>query len=281
MADYRVLDIETVPDLEAWTPPPPPDFVPFFPDKVAKNSGGVLEGFFPKAPEAFPAPHGHRVVAMSWVDLTADDGRWYCYKDLHTACLWNHSDLDGSEIALLKHFLDVQNNDAATMVTWNGRTFDLPVINMRALKHKLPWPAYYQERDVRYRYTEAGHCDVMDFFTDYGAAKAMKLGEISKLIGLPGKTGPVSGNTVADEFERSKKPASISHDIQRNIARYCLSDSIQTAILFIRSRFHRGSISAKEHNVAVASFAENDAVNSAFGGVSVNWDLLMIPEAPK
>lgn len=276
MSDYRVLDIETVPDLTAWTPPEP-SFQAFQEAMAISKDRSIREGrdieIKPELP--FAPPHGHRVVAISWVDLTADDGRWYCYKNHYSECSWDHSNLDKAEAELLRSFLQVQDNDAATMVTWNGRTFDLPVINLRAFKHNIPWPSYYQERDVRYRYTEAGHCDVMDFFTDYGAAKAMKLGEIARLIGLPGKTGPISGDTVASEFERSKIDAAVS--IKTNIAKYCLSDSIQTAILFIRSRFHRGVINAKEHNIAISSFAENEEVNAAFE-TSVSWDRLMLKE---
>ena len=253
MASYRAFDIETVPDYTVWTPPPRKWGLVPHPESsgypLHPGMGQTWPAYVTSEPEAFPPPQAQRVVAISWVDLSGDDDAWYFHENSESYCLWDHRDPDALEAVLLVKFLAAQNDDRANIVTWNGRQFDLPVINLRALKHKLQMEWYYAERDVRYRYSELGHIDLMDWFSDYGAAKNMKLGDVARLIGLPGKTGEVSGDNVAGFYARGD-----SREDMDAVANYCLSDSLQTALLFIRSRYHKGMISAQHHNRAIDSF---------------------------
>lgn len=237
MAGYRVFDIETVVDGRFWTPPPT-DWVQ---KPIDKGHGEDLQEnaptlWWPK--EIFPPPQAHRVVAVSWVDLSGDDDKWYSYEGSTSLCKWKHGDLaDEVERELLVAFGEAQQKDLACLVTWNGRGFDLPVINLRSLLHRLPCPWYYVERDVRYRYSEAGHCDLMDVFSDYGASRQMKLGDVAKIVGLPGKVGEVSGSSVAEVYDQGDVASNM-----KKVGAYCLLDSLQTAILFARSREHKGMI---------------------------------------
>jgi 3'-5' exonuclease len=247
MAAYRVLDIETVVDDRFWKPAPP---------KWRQRPVDLGHGddMIVGAPtiwdreEQFPPPQAHRVVAISTVELSGDDDEWYKLTKASTGCVWSHGDdADALEKNLLEHFGAVQDEDEAILVTWNGRTFDLPVINMRSFLHGVPCPWYYKERDVRYRYSEAGHCDLMDVFSDYGAARSMKLGDVAKLIGLPGKVGPVTGATVGQIFDKGTDLTSDMDDV----ARYCLGDSLQTALLFAKSRVHKGMIDMEHYRKAI------------------------------
>jgi len=259
MAGYRILDIETVVDRRAWAPPAPRWVLAPFGDLESQHhhrmeadlgSTDYVARAGVALDDPFPPPHAHRIVAMSWVDLSEDTGRYYHFDSFHSQCEWAKEAPDSPEHRMLRSFTEAQK-DRAMLVTWNGRSFDLPVVNLRSLKHKIPAPWYYEERDVRYRYTEAGHCDLMDFLGDYGAARSMKLGDMARLIGLPGKQGDISGAGVAavvakgDDIEAMAKVGS-----------YCLSDALQTAVVFVRSRFHKGMINAEEHNQAILSFVE-------------------------
>lgn len=222
--------------------------------------------------EAFPPPQAHRVVAISWVDLSGDDNCWYFHENSESLCAWDHRNPDATERDLLSRFIEAQTADEANVITWNGRQFDMPVVNLRALKHRLQMKWYYAERDVRYRYSEIGHIDLMDWFSDYGAAKNMKLGDAARLIGLPGKTGEVAGNNVA----RLHANGDNSGDMKA-VANYCLSDSLQTALLFIRSRYHKGMIDAKHYNKAISSFAISPHFAKCMPD-TFNFDLLKIEE---
>lgn len=272
MADYRVLDIETVTDRSVWTPPAPKWVLAPRGEMVAGEEGlePAPTGVLPDDP--FPPPQAHRVVAVSWCDLTSTDDAFYLFEGVYSYCNWGgpslyHQDLN--ERRLISAFSEAQDGDNATLVSWNGRSFDLPVLNLRALKHKIPFPWYYEERDVRYRYTEAGHCDLMDMLGDYGAARNMKLGDVCRLIGLPGKVGDVRGGSVADIVAQGEDLANMD-----KVKRYCAQDTLQTALLFIRTRFHKGMINHAQHDAALDSFAKSEQVNDLLP--DMNWERLKV-----
>lgn len=273
MADYRVLDIETVPDFDVWTPPAQRyDLVPrgeFVLGPDGSMDEPALPGLQPVNP--FPPPQACRIVAISWVDLTSGDTDYYHFEGCQSRALWSKDKHKAGELErqLIVLFTEAEENDVAQLVTWNGRCFDLPVINLRALKHRIPMGWYYKEDGMRYRYSEGGHCDLMDVLSDYGAARNMKLGDVCRLIGLPGKTGPVKGNEVGEIVAAGDDEMAMER-----VRRYCLTDSIQTAVLFVRSRFHKGMISAFEHDSAIASFQKSPEVNASLPGV--DWDALKV-----
>ncbi len=269
-AAYRILDIETVPDLDVWTPPSPKF------ELRGTAEGFVVGGFrYPgeanevyaagaSMVEPFPPPHAQRVVAISWVDLVNDEESqlWSGYRgDFNVFCGWDKKDPDKAEREIIGAFLDAHSGpNLPTLVTWNGRGFDLPVLSMRALKLGLPFNFYYSDRDVRYRYSDNGHCDLMDFFSDYGAARNMKLGDVARLIGLPGKVGEVSGGNVHEMWKKGD-----DKELFAKVGRYCLMDVLQTAILFVRSRYHKGVLTAADYHRALLSFADNELVSSILG----------------
>src|SRR5687767_7788290 len=107
-ATYLVLDIETVPDPQLYTPPDP-------------AAGG-------ERPErSFPPLFACQPVVIG--------------------CLWLAEDLavkrlailgEGqreTELALLTDFADFMNAHRPHLVSWNGRGFDLPVLALRSLRH--------------------------------------------------------------------------------------------------------------------------------------------------
>jgi predicted PolB exonuclease-like 3'-5' exonuclease len=274
MSGYRVLDIETVVDDRYWERPPAKWKEEPLPAPVASEAGGVMGMMMSvwKEEEPFPPPQAHRVVAMAWVNLSADDDRWYSLEDYSSDCGWGYGDeADEVEAAMLRAFGEEQSAggeaEAPTLVTWNGRTFDLPVINLRSFLHRIPCKWYYAESDLRYRYTEACHCDLMDVFSDYGAARSMKLGDVARLAGLPGKIGSVKGGNVGEIYKlydpsneaakAAPKPWRTVVEAKAAIGAYCLLDAMQTAVLFARSRVHKGMIDQAYYDRVVApSFAD-------------------------
>lgn len=119
-----------------------------------------------------------------------------------------------------------------TVVTWNGRGFDMPVITSRALRHGVPMPWWFQDRNTRYRYSTEGHFDLMDFLADFGATKNARLDVYAKLVGFPGKVG-VDGSQVAPMVHAGKL---------EEVNAYCLCDVAQTAAIFLRVELLRGAL---------------------------------------
>jgi hypothetical protein len=135
-----------------------------------------------------------------------------------------------SERAMLTEFAGWLSKTRPTIVTWNGRGFDMPVITSRTFRHGIPMPWWYSDRNTRYRYTPEGHFDLMDFLADFGAAKSARLDAYARIAGFPGKVG-VDGSQVAPMVHSGRI---------NEVNAYCLCDVAQTAGIFLRVELLRG-----------------------------------------
>ncbi|TMQ11015.1 MAG: hypothetical protein E6J90_26180 [Deltaproteobacteria bacterium] len=218
-ADYLILDIETIPDTDRWHRP----------DSL------------PSGEPAFPPTWAHRIIMIGclWLDHGYRLKRFGVVGDREPGALDSSlepSDAPGSadqrERHLLEEFSRFVGRARPVLVTYNGRSFDLPVIVMRSLCHAIALPWYYRDRDVRYRYSAEGHLDLCDWLAEHGAARAGKLDAIARLIGLPGKIG-IDGSQVEGLYHARQIA---------QVQRYCLADVAQTALLFLRFRLLQGQI---------------------------------------
>lgn len=132
-----------------------------------------------------------------------------------------------------------------TLVSYNGRGFDLPVLELQALRHGCSAPRYFGERNgLRMRFGR--HCDLHDWVTNSGAVRVRGgLDLVAKLVGLPGK-GEVSGGDVQVLWERGR---------WADIHRYCRDDVLQTYFVFLRIERLRGLLSAEDLARAEAATA--------------------------
>ena len=153
---------------------------------------------------------------------------------------------EGDMLADFAQWLDAKK---PTVVTWNGRAFDMPVITSRALRHGISMPWWFTDRHTRYRYSTDGHFDVMDFLADFGAAKNARLDIYAKLVGFPGKMG-VDGSQVLPLVHAGKLD---------EVNTYCLCDVAQTAAIFLRVELLRGTFDRdryKELGKAMMTFID-------------------------
>jgi len=177
--------------------------------------------------ERLPAPAHHQVVAIGalWIDSQ------------HTPRRLGIVGEDQDEAGILSEFAKLLEERRPTLVTYNGRSFDLPVIAMRCMRHGIPLTHYYQSRDVRYRFSPEGHLDLMDFIADFGAAKVSKLDIMAKLCGMPGKVG-VDGKDVGPLVHAGRI---------KEVRDYCLCDVVQTAAVYYRVELLRGQLPRHEY----------------------------------
>jgi predicted PolB exonuclease-like 3'-5' exonuclease len=121
------------------------------------------------------------------------------------------------------------------LVSFNGRGFDLPVLELQALRHGYSAPRYFGDRGGL-RGRTPRHCDLYDVLTNGGASRLRGgLDLVAKLVGLPGK-GAVSGGDVQVLWQRGCWP---------EIHRYCRDDVVQTYFLFLRVERMRGRITSE------------------------------------
>jgi hypothetical protein len=150
-----------------------------------------------------------------------------------------------SEAGIVCEFWERLESFDGTLVSFNGRRFDLPVLELAALRHGCVIPRYF-ERGFRYRYSDAAHYDLYDFLTNCGAYSVrggMHL--LAQLVGLPGK-GEVDGAAVQALWEAGRLA---------EIHAYCRRDVIQTYFLFLRLERMRGRITAAQQEAAAAASA--------------------------
>jgi predicted PolB exonuclease-like 3'-5' exonuclease len=154
------------------------------------------------------------------------------------------------ESKVLEEFAEFIGERHPTMVTFNGRRFDLPVLANRMLRHGVPFPAYYAGRsgrlDYRYRYSDEGHLDLADVLTDFGASRMPSLDALAQLVGMPGKMG-VDGSKVQSMYE---------HGRHAEIRDYCLHDVVQTTFVFLRAELLRGRMTRDEYRPRARSLWE-------------------------
>jgi predicted PolB exonuclease-like 3'-5' exonuclease len=146
------------------------------------------------------------------------------------------------EAGILQSFSEFVEDQRPALVTYNGRSFDLPVLALRSLRCGVPMAWYYNERGIRHRYSEDGHIDLCDWLADHGASRASSLDALARLIGLPGKVG-IDGSQVHRLYQEGKI---------EDIRNYCLADVAQTALLFLRFRLLQGVLDSHQYREAVA-----------------------------
>ncbi|MGB8328656.1 MAG: 3'-5' exonuclease [Polyangiales bacterium] len=205
---FLVLDIETVPDSDlVWD--------------------AAVDGFP-------PAPF-HQVVALGVLWLDGD------HELQKLGAFGGEEDAPPDESKVLLEFAEFIGKRHPTMVSFNGRRFDLPVLANRMLKHGVPFPAYYAGRaagpDYRYRFSDEGHMDLAEVLTDYGASRMPSLTALAQLVGMPGKMD-VDGSKVQSMFE---------HGRFAEIRDYCLHDVVQTTFVFLRTELLRGRLTRAEY----------------------------------
>jgi predicted PolB exonuclease-like 3'-5' exonuclease len=125
-----------------------------------------------------------------------------------------------------------------TMVTFNGRGFDLPILEHAAFRYGISIPEWFSQQGPSYtqsrnRYNTQSHFDIMDFLTNFGAMRFTGgLNLAATLLGKPGKM-ETKGSMVQDLWDQGKK---------LEIDDYCICDSLDTYFAFLRSKVLQGKL---------------------------------------
>jgi len=135
-----------------------------------------------------------------------------------------------------------------TLVSFNGRTFDLPLLELAAFRFGLPIPAWFALQaksfeQPRNRFNLESHIDLQELLTNFGTSRFTGgLNLVSNLLGKPGKMD-VQGDMVQDYFEAGKL---------KEINDYCRCDVLDTYFVFLRSRVLVGQLTLDEEQGLVA-----------------------------
>jgi 3'-5' exonuclease len=123
------------------------------------------------------------------------------------------------------------------LVAFNSRGFDLPLLELHALKHGIPTALHLSDKyGARYRFSPDSHLDLMDFLSNYGAVRPPKggLGFLLEFLGYQGK-GATSGADVQTLYEAGK---------MEQIEAYNRNDVRRLYQLFLHVQAWRGQLDA-------------------------------------
>ncbi|MGD8484107.1 MAG: 3'-5' exonuclease [Thioalkalispiraceae bacterium] len=224
-----VFDIETIPDVDGG--------------RRLYNLDGLTDKevanvmFHKRRQETgseFLRLHLQRIVAISVVLRSAD-----------RFAVWSLGDEDAAEAEIIKQFFKSIEQHVPTIVSWNGKGFDLPVLHYRSLIHGIQAPRYWETGDNDQSFKgnnylsryHRRHTDLMDVLAGYEMRANAPLNEVASLLGFPGKMG-MSGARVWDHY--------LAGDIKA-IRHYCETDVLNTYLVYLRFELINGNLTPEEY----------------------------------
>ena len=236
-----VFDIETIPDDEAAV-----NLLDVAPSASVEEKRQALTDYHLKITDgknSFLRQPFQKIVAISFLAadiIRHDDGtESYELKEIRSG-----GNLDSSEEELVKGFFTYLKKRPPRIVSFNGKSFDLPVLKYRAIKNEISAAFLYKMGDkwnnYNQKYSLDWHCDLIDAFSDFGASARVKMNELCAVFNLPGKIG-VDGSMVTELYDGKRL---------QEIRDYCEMDVINTYLLYLCYQHHNGSLSLENFNAA-------------------------------
>jgi predicted PolB exonuclease-like 3'-5' exonuclease len=227
MGNVIVWDIETVPDLKGFAAAN---------GHVGKTDDEIRAAMGDK----FPKHIYHSIVCIGALVAHRDNGGPWIIDALGAPHVGERP-----ENALIASFVDRIAELSPQLVTFNGSSFDLPVLRYRAMVHGAAAPGLAL-RPYFHRYTEdaVDLCDVLSSFSPQGKAT---LHEMCRVMGLPGKPDGMSGADVEKYYRDGRI---------REIGEYCETDVVNTYRVWLCYELFRGRLSDAEFQGSEAGLVE-------------------------
>jgi len=244
-----VFDIETIPDLESARN--------LLGDEIAEADLAIALRKYhleiTNGKNDFIRQLFHKVIVISFLEAEIhqdeEGGEYYVLKDIRSGGKPNSPEKD-----LIQGFFQKLNEIRPRLVSFNGKTFDLPVLKYRAMKYGVQAKWLHKSGDkwnnYNSKYSFDWHCDLLEAFSDFGQSAKIKMNEICALFDLPGKIN-IDGSMVEELFHAKKV---------EEIRDYCELDVVNTYLLYLRYMHHTGTLSQSSYENCISdliSFIEN------------------------
>ena len=178
--------------------------------------------------------HLHKIVAISVVVANKDFVK-----------VWSLGTENAAEVQLIERFYSGLEQYIPTLVSWNGKGFDMPVLHYRSMLHKVQASLYWDmgEQDSTFKWNNyvnryhTRHLDIMDVLSSYQKNACIGLDALSELLHFPGKMG-MKGNKVWACYQAGEIKA---------IRHYCETDVLNTYLLYLRFQWMRGQLTPETY----------------------------------
>jgi predicted PolB exonuclease-like 3'-5' exonuclease len=212
-----VWDLETVPDLAAFA--------------AAKDLAGKSdEEVRAELGDDFPKLIFHKIVVIGALVASKRDRGWA------VDSLGAPNTADRAEAELIKAFVGRIEELRPKLISFNGASFDLPVLRYRAMVNRVSAPGLIQ-RPYFNRYTDDA-LDLCDALASFDARGKLKLHELCRALGLPGKPEGIDGARVEEYVNAGRI---------KEVADYCETDVVNTYRAWLRYELFRGTLDEAEY----------------------------------
>ena len=211
-SDVMVWDLETIPDIGGFARAN--NLIDKSPDEIRTAIG-----------DDFPKLIYHSIICIGALVAKRSQSGW------EVQAVGAPHVGQRPEKELIESFVNKIAQISPQLVSYNGCGFDLPVLRYRAMIHKVFAPGMHN-RAYYHRYTD-DNVDLCDVLSSFSYGGKVKLDELSRIMGLPGKPDGIDGSQVEAYFNAGR--------IQE-IADYCKSDVINTYRLWLRHELFRGRL---------------------------------------
>jgi predicted PolB exonuclease-like 3'-5' exonuclease len=219
-----VFDLETVPDVTGFARA---EHMTRHPEHEVRRQMGekVARQLF------------QRIVCIGSLAAERLDGAW------RPTSLDSPHEPEQDERALIEGFV-ARLVGAPQLVTFNGHTFDLPVLRYRAMLRSVSAPGL----SARPYFDRAASdtIDLCDILSGQERHARASLDELARLLDLPGKPHGMDGQAVEGMFAEGR------HD---EIAAYCRSDVVNTYRCWLRYELFCGRLDERKFSASEESLA--------------------------
>lgn len=222
---YIVFDTETIPDgsLVARVKYPDDELTP---EEAIERAQTEARTKSPTGSDFLPVTF-QKPVAICTLRLDAD------YMPINLSFLDSPKYRSDEMVKLF--WAGMEKFHRAKLVTFNGRGFDLPMLEMAAFELGIAAPGYFNS-DKRNRYRSI-NIDLQEFLGNQGTVRVEGgLNLFARRLGLPGKMG-TTGHDVYPMYKAGKL---------QQINDYCACDTIDTYFVFLRTRVMIGELTLEE-----------------------------------
>ena len=225
-AGVIVWDIETIPDLRGFA--------------AAKGLVGKREDEVrAEMGEKFPKLIYHSIVCIGALVAERREEHW------EVSAVGAPNIGERSENGIISAFVNRIADLSPQLVTFNGSSFDLPVLRYRAMVCGVAAPGL-SLRPYFNRYTEDA-IDLCDVLSSFSPQNKASLHELCRVMGIPGKPDGIGGADV----ERYCREGRIAE-----VAAYCETDVVNTYRVWLRYELFRGRLSENGLRASEASLSD-------------------------